>query len=145
MPAKNKHSDGQPWYREGLRFECTQCGGCCSGAPGFVWVDEAEIEAMAQAMDLELDVFYDKFVRREGNQLSLVEYPDGDCVFLDPQTRGCLVYAARPVQCRTWPFWDSNLQSKRAWKQTCRECPGAGTGPLYSITEIELARSAKQV
>ncbi|MFM1805538.1 MAG: hypothetical protein RL136_2417, partial [Planctomycetota bacterium] len=26
-----------PWYAEGLRFECTQCGNCCSGGPGAVW------------------------------------------------------------------------------------------------------------
>ena len=29
----------------GLRFECTQCGDCCTGAPGYVWVNKAEISA----------------------------------------------------------------------------------------------------
>ena len=41
------------WYHEGLRFECTQCGKCCSGAPGFVWVDDGEVAAMAQVMEME--------------------------------------------------------------------------------------------
>ena len=29
--GKDKNGKKQPWYREGLRFECTQCGACCSG------------------------------------------------------------------------------------------------------------------
>ena len=28
---------GEPWYRDGLRFQCTQCGNCCTGDPGVVW------------------------------------------------------------------------------------------------------------
>ena len=35
------------WYRDGLRFECTQCGKCCTGAPGYVWVDDDEVEALS--------------------------------------------------------------------------------------------------
>jgi Fe-S-cluster containining protein len=135
----------QPWYHEGLRFECTQCGGCCAGEPGFVWVNQAEVEAMAQAMQMELEAFRDKFTRRVGSRTSLVEYPDGDCIFLDPQTRGCLVYAARPTQCRTWPFWGSNLKTREDWHETCAVCPGAGTGQLYDITHIETARKQKRV
>ena len=45
----------QAWYSEGLRFECTQCGACCSGEPGYVWVDEAEIAAMANEMKMSVD------------------------------------------------------------------------------------------
>ena len=134
-----------PWYQAGLRFECTQCGKCCSGAPGFVWVDAEEVSAMASVMHMDEELFRDKFVRREGARQSLVEYPDGDCIFLDPSTRECLVYAARPVQCRTWPFWNSNLNSPRAWGETCRVCPGAGQGKLYSIAEIDSARRRKSV
>lgn len=133
------------WYRDGLQFECTQCGKCCSGAPGFVWVDPDEIIDLARAMQMEEDEFEKKFVRQVGNRYSLIEYPDGDCIFLEPETRHCLVYAARPIQCRTWPFWDSNLESKRTWKETCRICPGAGEGKLYSLAEIETARTKKSV
>lgn len=131
---------GRPWYHAGLQFTCTQCGDCCSGAPGYVWVTDQEIAEMAQAMSMEDDAFRDKFVRRVGDRLSLIEYSDGDCIFLDPQTRGCMVYTARPVQCRTWPFWDSNIRSKSSWQATCEICPGAGQGKLYSLTQIDLAR-----
>ncbi|MGV3482920.1 MAG: YkgJ family cysteine cluster protein [Planctomycetaceae bacterium] len=134
-----------PWYREGLAFECTGCGDCCSGAPGFVWVDDAEIAALAMEMAMPIDDFERKFVRQVGIERSLVEYPDGDCIFLDPQSRKCTVYAARPTQCRTWPFWSSNLRSREDWKQACDVCPGSGNGRLYSFSEIEVRRTAKDV
>ncbi len=134
-----------PWYRDGLQFECTQCGVCCSGAPGFVWVNAAEIKEMARVMEMTDADFRHKFVRNEGSRHSLVEYPDGDCIFLDPKTRGCMVYEARPIQCRTWPFWTSNVQSKRAWEETCKECPGAGQGKLYDLEHIESERKRKRV
>ncbi len=133
------------WYRDGLQFECTQCGVCCSGQPGFVWVSQQEVDALAAHLDMECEQFKDRFVRRVGNRLSLVEYPDGDCIFLDPETRGCSVYSARPIQCRTWPFWSSNLASRRAWKETCKACPGAGHGKLYSLEAIEVQRKKRQV
>lgn len=142
--ARKPQQKGLPWYHEGLRFECTGCGDCCSGTPGYVWVEEDEIERMAAQLEMPVDQFQRKFLRRVGLRYSLVEYPDGDCIFLDPQSRKCTVYSARPVQCRTWPFWTSNLETPRDWKQTCRECPGSGTGRLYSLDEIEDRRSQRQ-
>ena len=133
------------WYREGLRFECTQCGKCCSGQPGFVWVNQEELQTLAEHLEMELEDFKDRFARRVGARYSLKEYPDGDCIFLDPESRGCLVYDARPVQCRTWPFWDSNLLSERSWNEACRMCPGAGQGKLYAIEQIDAARKQKKV
>ena len=50
MAKKKKAAD--PWYADGLRFECTQCGDCCSGEPGYVWVDEDEIESMGTIVRL---------------------------------------------------------------------------------------------
>ncbi|SMP53793.1 hypothetical protein SAMN06265222_104155 [Neorhodopirellula lusitana] len=134
-----------PWYQDGLQFECTQCGACCSGEPGFVFVNDSEIQAMAETMKMEIDAFEHKFTRRVGNRISLVEYPDGDCIFLDPKSRHCLVYQSRPIQCRTWPFWDSTLDTKNDWKETCEVCPGAGKGKLYSLEEIEIRRREKSV
>ncbi len=138
-------SEKQPWYANGLQFTCTQCGDCCSGEPGFVWVEQSEIDAMAGEMRIEVDEFERRFVRDVGPDRSLVEYPDGDCILLDPKTRKCSVYESRPIQCRTWPFWDSNLKRKRDWKETCEVCPGAGKGRLYTFEEIEAERARKSV
>ena len=38
----------QPWFQDGLHFECTQCGKCCTGEPGFVWVNDEEIDKLAK-------------------------------------------------------------------------------------------------
>ena len=145
VSGKRQGEKQKPWYSEGLRFECTQCGACCSGEPGYVWVDEAEIAAMADEMNMSVESFEHKFVRNLGYDKSLVEYPDGDCILLDPETRKCTVYESRPIQCRTWPFWDSTIRKKKDWKETCLVCPGAGKGKLYTFEQIEVARKEKSV
>lgn len=125
------------WYKTGLRFQCTGCGDCCTGAPGFVWVNKAEVAEIAAHMKMDVLEFEKKFVRRVGIRKSLVEFKNGDCVFFDKKSRQCKVYSVRPRQCRSWPFWRSNLKTPETWAATCEECPGSGTGRLYSIEEVE--------
>ena len=127
---------GRPWYHKGLRFECLGCGRCCTGAPGYVYVVQAEIEALAEAVGIPVPEFERSHVRRVGRRRSLVELPNGDCIFYDRQKRQCEVYAVRPRQCRTWPFWQSNLRTPEQWDQTCRACPGSGRGRLVPLEEI---------
>src|SRR5512135_726725 len=105
MSATNFDS---PWYRDGLAFECTRCGACCTGAPGYVWMNVEEIARLAAFRGEAIAQFSKRFVRRVGHRYSLIETPGGDCVFWDRQA-GCTVYPARPVQCQTWPFWPENL------------------------------------
>lgn len=40
---------------------------------------------------------------------------NGACVFLDPGGK-CSIYSVRPVQCSTYPFWPSLLESKEDWE-----------------------------
>ena len=47
----------KPWFEKGLRFECTGCGDCCTGAPGFVWVNRDEIADLAQSVGLNVPDF----------------------------------------------------------------------------------------
>lgn len=129
------------WYADGLRFECTQCGNCCTGASGFVWVNSQEIADLARTIGMDdVDRFEDLYVRKVGIRRSLKEFPNGDCVFFDSESRRCTVYNARPRQCRTWPFWNSNLSKPEDWERTCEICPGSGKGKLYSIDQIESSR-----
>jgi len=127
----------QPWYHEGLRFECTGCGDCCTGAPGYVWVNQAEIDALAQRLGMSVKRFEKKYVRQVGIRRSLKEFANYDCVFLDSKTRKCTVYQQRPRQCRTWPFWKSNVRTPQSWGATCQACPGSGKGKLYQLAQIE--------
>ena len=125
----------EPWYHEGLRFTCTRCGHCCTGDPGFVWVNDDEITDLAELRGETVERFLALYTRQAGHERSLRERPNGDCVFFDRE-QGCTVYAARPRQCRTWPFWESNVRSPEAWERTCKVCPGSGHGKLIAAEEI---------
>lgn len=135
-----------PWYAAGLRFRCTQCGNCCTGAPGYVWVNKQEIEALARVVSGgDVVAFERKYVRKVGVRKSLKEFRNGDCVLFDPDARRCRYYKARPRQCRTWPFWNSNLKTEEEWEFICEVCPGSGKGKLYQLEQIEQARSVIRI
>lgn len=127
-----------PWYKNGLRFECTGCGQCCTGAPGYVWIDEKEIAEMASFLKISEEEFVSKYTRKKGERLSLIEHPTNyDCVFL--KDKRCQVYGARPRQCRVFPWWPENLESKEAWKEAKKRCEGIEreNAPLISLQEIQ--------
>ncbi len=74
--------NSHPWYHRGLRFQCTGCGDCCTGAPGYVWINKAEIEAMSALLRVSKEDFQKRYVRLIGIRKSLIELANGDCVFL---------------------------------------------------------------
>ncbi len=123
------------WYAGGLAFECTRCGKCCTGEPGYVWVTDEELAAIARFLGQPLPEVRGLYARRVRGRLSLRERANGDCVFWD-RDRGCTIYPVRPPQCRTWPFWESNVATPEDWERTCTVCPGAGTGPVIPVEEI---------
>lgn len=136
----------KPWYHGGLKFTCSQCGDCCTGAPGFVWVNQEEVENLATAVGASSVAEFEKqFVRKVGTRRTLKERSNGDCVLFDPVARKCTVYTDRPRQCRTWPFWDSNVRTPERWAETCAICPGSGQGKLHSIETIEAQRMVLKI
>ncbi len=138
----NASTDARPWYACGLSFECTRCGRCCGGAPGYVWVTPEEVARLAAHVGLSEEEFQRRHTRRVGYGLSLPEKPGGDCEFLERLADGtsrCTVHPVRPVQCRTWPFWKSNLRSPEAWARVAADCPGIGHGPVHPLPVIDAA------
>lgn len=132
---ENASDKSSAWFSKGLRFECARCGGCCRGEPGFVWVSPAEAIEVAGFLGETADSFHAKYLRTVGERISLIEKPNGDCVFWESGI-GCRVYPLRPTQCRTFPFWAANLDSPSAWEVASRRCPGIGNGKFYSAREI---------
>lgn len=128
--------DRSYFFDEGIYFECMQCGRCCQGAPGIVRASWGELDAIAEVLDVTITHLlntglaepYESAYRLHENQ------HDGSCVFFEDN--GCRIYAARPLQCRTWPFWFNNLRSEARWQATAKECPGIGQGKLYCKEEI---------
>lgn len=68
-----KNFDQFPWYQKGLRFKCTECGQCCTGAPGYVWVTEEEMSKMADFLKITKDLFKRKYTRQRDNRYALIE------------------------------------------------------------------------
>lgn len=127
------------WYKNGLKFKCTECGKCCTGAPGYVWITESEMSAMAAALNISLDLFRKKYVRLKDNRYALIEKKNGsqyDCIFL--KDKKCQVYTSRPIQCRTYPWWKENLKTEESWRKAAEDCEGIDEeAPLIPFSEIE--------
>lgn len=133
-------SSSLPWYKGGLRFQCTECGKCCTGPSGYVWVTEDEMHAMAVQLNIPLDLFVRKYVRQRDNRYALIEKKNAsgeyDCIFL--KDKKCQVYQVRPSQCRTFPWWKENLDTEESWKRAALGCEGINDqAPLVPYEEIE--------
>ena len=139
----------QPWYADGLSFTCTQCGNCCTGPAGFVEISPVEIGRLAEFLKLSQDDVMARYCRPLGSKVSLKEKRGRggwDCIFLEERDgkRICTVYPVRPLQCRTWPFWDGVLSSKLAWDAAAKNCPGMNSGSrAFSREQVEALRDAK--
>lgn len=163
MNLKVIQSDAEkpPWYGGGLRFTCTQCGNCCTGPEGVVWISDEEIGRLAKHLKMSRARVLEQYCRKVGSKYSLREVRNAqgeyDCIFLKeiktPSTgkkdkvvqtrRGCSIYPVRPLQCRTWPFWDGNLSSPQSWSRASLRCHGMNNGGrVFTHKQIEALRNA---
>jgi hypothetical protein len=130
--------ESKPWYENGLRFSCTQCGECCRNHGGYTYVNltEVELREIPEFLGLTRAEFLRRYcTKRPGFHPSL-RMDEPACPFLGADNR-CQIYPVRPKQCRTWPFWKENL-ARETWEGPVKEvCPGIGEGALHSRAEIE--------
>src|SRR5689334_21137377 len=54
----------QPWYADGLRFTCSQCGNCCTGGPGYVWISREEIVRLGEHLKLTAEQVVEEYCRK---------------------------------------------------------------------------------
>lgn len=127
------------WYKDGLSFACTNCSYCCSVEPGYVFLSAREVQEMADYLSLKFDEFIEIYCRKVDMgthyMISLKEKENYDCIFLSKE--GCKVYPARPMQCSTYPFWPSVMESKETWDEEAKSCPGINKGRKISLKVIE--------
>jgi len=113
----------------GYVFDCSACeecgGACCTGESGYIWVKYAEIEDIAKFLELNVEDFAKIYLKKAGHRYSLVEKKIGEnnyaCIFFDEELKRCNIYDVRPMQCRTFPFWE---QYKGDEDEVRAECPG---------------------
>lgn len=128
---------GTQWYGKGLHFKCTGCGKCCTGSPGYVFLGESDLHRLSSHLSLSLESFISRYVRRVDNRLSLIDRPGSDhCIFL--KDKQCSVYEARPIQCRTFPWWVDQIRDEASWKAAGEHCEGINhpDAPLVNSLEI---------
>ncbi len=129
----------EKFYTDGLHFTCTRCSACCRYNPGYVFLSLSDIDCLVAFLQISKHDFIMKYVKEvdmgDYRRLSLTEKPNFDCIFWTDG--GCTVYPARPLQCRSYPFWQQNLVSREVWDGLSASCPGINKGKLHSEDEIE--------
>ena len=98
-------------------------------------MNDEEIDKLAKFRGDVRHEFVALYTKTLRGKVTLREKANGDCIFYHAD-RGCTVYPVRPRQCRTWPFWESNLVSQETWERTEDQCPGSGEGPIIPVEEI---------
>lgn len=122
---------------EGTNFQCQGSGNCCvsRGSYGYVYLSKKDLKRLAKFFKIKINIFLDIYCSIEKNNKYLKEInKNGDCLFL--KNKKCTVYNSRPEQCRTWPFWPENMNSKSWKKEILHFCPGIGKGKYFSKKEI---------
>jgi len=127
-----------PFYAQGLKFSCKRCSSCCRYESGFVFLSKNDLDKMTSLTNMDNNDFIKTYCRWvadwNGKQvLSLREKNNKDCIFWKS---GCMIYNARPLQCVTFPFWESVMSSPHNWDAAASGCPGINTGELHSSKEI---------
>jgi Fe-S-cluster containining protein len=126
------------WWKDGVQFECQGSGKCCTshGEYGFVFLTLDDQKRMASHLGETLRDFRKKYCDQMDKTYHLKEDPKNpDCMFL--KDKRCAVYAARPTQCRTWPFWPEVMSPKKWSKDVAAFCPGVGKGSKVPAGKIQ--------
>ena len=118
-----------------FHFVCRPgCSACCE-QPGEVYLAPGDAPRLARFLGIPLSEFYKRYCAPEDDQGPRLTIPDeGECWFLEEGR--CAVHAAKPLQCRTFPFWPENVRTKSAWKRISRYCPGIGEGERLEPDDV---------
>jgi hypothetical protein len=120
--------------RFNFRFECQAgCTNCCTQT-GHVYLTADDIERLACFAGLPREKFEEKYITRRDTHPRLRMRLGERCYFL--LDGGCSVHAAKPLQCRIFPYWPENVDSRASWHRLRKYCPGIGAGALVQIGTV---------
>ncbi|MFX1572556.1 MAG: YkgJ family cysteine cluster protein [Promethearchaeota archaeon] len=160
--------------KQEYRFECIRCGKCCTDKDTIVNLTYLDILRIKNGLRLELKevleiigfYMYDrKLTSKQLNQMvisplltekgpafiGLIKDKKGCCYFYDEKTSKCLIYALRPLFCRTFPFtfnYSSNEKNREIeiflTEKGKQYCPGISSeAPIINLDDwIELGNKA---
>ena len=103
---------------------CSSCeGNCCIGESGYIWINKAECEKLANHLEITLEKLGEDHLRKVGYKYSLkekqIDHNNFACEFFDLDKKQCSIYEVRPTQCRTFPFWDYFKNNIEELKEEC--------------------------
>lgn len=121
-----------------LRFECSGCGGCCyGGEDAVIELDGQEMEKIRAYLGISRGWLRRRYLVSLGDgDMGVRIEAAGHCVFLDTRQRRCKIYAVRPAQCRSYPFWPEVLLTPGGWEREARRCEGIGRGKRLPVASI---------
>ena len=123
---------------KGIRFECQGSGNCCVSRDtyGFVYLSKKDIKKFSNGFKITEQNFVKNYCQKTDGFIHLKELKknNGNCIFL--KDNKCTVYKSRPIQCRTWPFWPENMNTKTWNNDIAKNCPGVGKGKVKTKKEI---------
>lgn len=104
-------------------FTCQKCGDCCKGYGG-TYVNESDIESIADYIHMNPEGFVKTYCKTTKNMPVLAQRKDDYCIFWDEQ---CTIHPVKPRMCRSWPFIKSVLIDINNWYIMAALCPGMRT------------------
>ncbi len=121
-----------------IRFQCTGCGKCCTGnQEAYVEVSAKEQHKIQTFLNISPAWFRRRYLSRfDDGEIAVAMDTKGRCPFLNKDDR-CRIYPVRPMQCRTYPYWDEVLGSSRSWNREAQYCEGIHRGPVVAIRKIK--------
>ena len=125
-------------FKKGINFKCQGSSNCCvsRGSYGYVYLSKKDLINIAKYLNVSINLFKKKYCEYSDGYLHLKEINiNGNCQFLE--NKKCSIYTARPIQCRTWPFWKENMNFKKWNKEIINFCPGIGKGAIINFSKIK--------
>ena len=125
-------------FKDGIKFECQNSGNCCISRDsyGYVYLSVKDIKRLSKFLNLSIEDFKLQYCLTTDGFIHLIDNNNlnGKCIFL--KNKKCTVYKSRPSQCRTWPFWNENMNAKVWDNDISINCPGIGKGKKIKLDII---------
>ena len=104
------------------KFQCQNTGNCCL-TPGYVYVNEQNIQSMAKELAVSPEFFKDHFVQKINGWTVVASPTFRTRCFLDANLQ-CRVYQSRPESCRSYPDWDVIWENESSLQKEAKSCKG---------------------